>query len=103
MWNVFIENYRQNLFFETTEILQHLEFAHAKVIRQLYDYIYHSAEETREMVYEVGTEFKQGMIDPSREVALQEKQAAIKKMVIKQKIMPYNRPKPTMINLSKMN
>ena len=77
-WEMFLEEYKHNVFNETTEILQHLEFAQAKVIRQLYDYIYNSAEETREMVYEVGTEFKQGMIDPSREVALQEKQAAIK-------------------------
>jgi hypothetical protein len=88
--DLFLENYRQETFMETVEIMQDLEFADPKVIRQLYDYVFHSAEENREMVNEVYLEFQKGMNDPSRAVAFCEKQNFIKKNVNKQRIKQYN-------------
>jgi hypothetical protein len=70
---------------ETVAILQHLEFAEPRVIRQLFDYIYHSAEETREQVNECYIDFRTGLNDPAREVAFLEKQAFIKKPIMKAK------------------
>ena len=88
--DIFLENYRQDAFMETVDLVQDLEFADPVFFRQLYDYVYHSAEENRELVNDVYTEFRTGMNDPSRDVALYEKQNFIKKNVIKQKIKQYN-------------
>lgn len=75
---------------QTTDILKELEYAGNAVLPLLFDYRVQCAEENNEVAIDIEREYRSGMMDPSRTVALQERLAAVRKNVgRKRKIMDH--------------
>ena len=82
-WDIFIEDCKQDFLSTTVGIMQNIEFAEAETVTQLFNHQLNTLNEQKEVAHEVNKEYKSGIMDPVRDVARHEKQAAIKKKIIR--------------------
>eukprot|EP00347_Sterkiella_histriomuscorum_P014015 403362488 len=83
--NLYLEDYKQDKFNRTLEILRDLEFSDSKQMKKLFNYKMTGKMEHEQEAREVTYEYKFGIMDPSRQVAQTEKQNHIKRQSIKNK------------------
>ena len=80
-YDMFIDSILHEQFSKTLEILRELEDVEAKSLKMNYNYLITGLQEFREEADDVCREYRSGMMDPCRDVALVEKQAFVKKNV----------------------
>lgn len=69
----------------TLGIMKDIDFAEASTIQQLFEHHIQGIRDRRDEANEAEVEYRSGIMDPSRDVAQHEKQAAIKKKILKTK------------------
>ena len=89
-WNkydcdVYVEDFKQQEFGNTLGIMQNIEFAEASTLGHLFDHQMKNLQHENSIAYEVNKEYRSGIMDPVRDVAQHERQAAIKKRIIRKK------------------
>ena len=84
-WDIFLEDFRHQEFNNTLGIMQNIEFAEASTLKHLFDHQIKNLQHQNNIAEEVNKEYRSGIMDPVRDVAQFERQAAIKKKIIKKK------------------
>ncbi|CAI2361482.1 unnamed protein product [Moneuplotes crassus] len=83
--DIYLEDLKHQELSATLEIMQNIEFAEAGTLYKLFEHQYKNKQQELNRAIEVNKEYRSGIMDPSRDVAQHERQAAIKKKIIAQK------------------